>query len=173
MGRNFSNESRVSDDREMRDFQRESVRLFAHAARAFNLPRSVGQIYGLLFSARDPLNLDEVVAALKISKGSASQGLKWLRELHAVKVAFEPGDRRDRYVAETELRRLATGFLRNTAEPHLSNGNEYLNCLEEASRAIKSDSERAFSVSRLRKLQRWHHFAHRVLPVILKMTEKF
>ena len=158
---------------DLTDFQRESVQLFTHAAKAFNLPRSVGQIYGLLYATEKPLHLDDVVRGLQISKGSASQGLRWLRELGAVKVAYLPGDRRDRFVAETELRRLATGFLRNTVDPHLSNGDGYLARLEDLSQKAGVGPERAFLVARFKKLKRWHHFAHRVLPVVLRMAEKF
>ena len=44
---------------------------------------------------------------LKISKGSASQGLRALRQLGAVSSVFEPGDRKERFVAEIRLRKLS------------------------------------------------------------------
>ena len=41
-------------------FQLESVALFIHVFGALSLPRSIGEIYGLLFSTQDPLSLDDV-----------------------------------------------------------------------------------------------------------------
>ena len=40
------------------------------------------------------LSMDEVMKLLEISKGSASQGLRALRQLGAVSSVFEPGDRK-------------------------------------------------------------------------------
>ena len=40
-----------------------------------NLPRSVGELYGVLFIAENPMCLDDLRIKLNISKGSTSQGL--------------------------------------------------------------------------------------------------
>jgi DNA-binding transcriptional regulator GbsR (MarR family) len=59
--------------------EREVIELFIRMADVLNLPRSVGEIYGLLFIASEPLCLDDCRLRLNISKGSTSQGLKILR----------------------------------------------------------------------------------------------
>ncbi len=155
------------------DFQSECVAIFSQAARAVALPRSVGQIYGLLYATNRPLPLDAVVQSLRISKGSASQGLRWLRDLGAIKVASVEGDRRDHFVAEIELRRLATGFLRGTVEPHLKNGGGHLARLDQAKDRLPVGPDRSFASNRLTKLRRWHKFARQVLPLVVKATERF
>ena len=76
------------------------IDLFLNAANSFGLPKSYGQIYGLLFCRDQALSMDEVMDLLQISKGSASQGLRALRQLGAVSSNFAPGDRRERFVAE-------------------------------------------------------------------------
>ena len=60
------------------------IDLFLNAANSFGLPKSYGQIYGLLFCRDEPLAMDEVMDLLHISKGSASQGLRALRQLGAI-----------------------------------------------------------------------------------------
>ena len=67
---------------------------------------------------------------LQISKGSASQGLRALRQLGAVSSTFEPGDRKERFVAEIRLRKLVSGFLREQADPHLDKGVARLKQIE-------------------------------------------
>ena len=87
--------------------------LFLNAAQSVGLPKPYGQIYGLLFCHDLPLSMDEVMELLNISKGSASQGLRALRQLGAISSVFAPGYRKERFVA---------GFLREQADPHLDKG---------------------------------------------------
>ena len=58
------------------DWELAVIDLFLNAASSFGLPKSYGQIYGLLFCRDVPLSMDEVMNLLEISKGSASQGLR-------------------------------------------------------------------------------------------------
>ncbi|MEQ1842206.1 MAG: transcriptional regulator, partial [Verrucomicrobiales bacterium] len=62
----------------------EFVAFFVQMATALSLPRSVGEIFGYLFAADEPKPFDEVVSRLGISKGSASQGLKFLLGMGAI-----------------------------------------------------------------------------------------
>ena len=107
------------------------IDLFLNAANSFGLPKSYGQIYGLLFCRDQALSMDEVMDLLQISKGSASQGLRALRQLGAVSSTFAPGDRKERFVAEIRLRKLVSGFLREQADPHLEKGMSRLKQIEE------------------------------------------
>ena len=53
----------------------------------FGVPKSVGQIYGVLYASPSPLSFSDIVDRLEISKGSASQGLALLRSLGAINEA--------------------------------------------------------------------------------------
>src|SRR5210317_223806 len=112
------------------DWEVAVIDLFLNAANSFGLPKSYGQSYGLLFCRDHPLAMDEVMELLQISKGSASQGLRALRQLGAVSSVFAPGDRRERYMAESRLRKLVGGFLREQADPHLEKGTARLKQIE-------------------------------------------
>jgi DNA-binding transcriptional regulator GbsR (MarR family) len=154
-------------------FQRECITLFVRAAQLLSIPRSIGEIYGLLFSSAEPLSMEEVIEQLGISKGSASQGLRWLREVGAARTIYRAGDRRDRFVAETELRKLALGFLRESVEPHLHRGVEYLDHIHAAAGEQPAGEARDFAKDRAAKLKRWHKFGTQILPAFLRITEKF
>ncbi|PAW60954.1 MAG: hypothetical protein B9S36_07360, partial [Verrucomicrobiia bacterium Tous-C2TDCM] len=84
----------------------EFVRFFVHLATTVGLPRSVGEIFGLLFASATPVAFDEVVSRLGISKGSASQGLRLLTKIGAVSQVYIQRDRRSFYEAETRMRQL-------------------------------------------------------------------
>ena len=60
---------------------------FAEIVQLFGIPKSVGQIYGLLYASPKPLGFTAIVERLEISKGSASQGLQLLRSLGAINEA--------------------------------------------------------------------------------------
>lgn len=151
-------------------FQRECIDVFVRAAQVLAVPRSIGEIYGLLFASADPMPMDAIVHRLAISKGSASQGLRWLRDAGAVRVEYIPGDRRDHFVAETELRKLAAGFLREQVRPHLSSGSGLLERLD-AVAGVSGNPK--FAAGRVKKLRRWHRFGGQVLPLLLRVAEKF
>jgi HTH-type transcriptional regulator, glycine betaine synthesis regulator len=154
-------------------FQRECINLFVHAAHMLSIPRSVGEIYGLLYSSPNPLTMDDVIDQLSISKGSASQGLRSLRDIGAVRTTYVTGDRRDFFVAETELRKLAFGFLRESIEPHLNRGVDHLQRMDESLVAIPAGEPKRFAEGRVKKLRRWHRFASQMLPLLLRVAAKF
>jgi DNA-binding transcriptional regulator GbsR (MarR family) len=69
----------------------ESIDFFVRMMSILGLPRSVGEIYGVLYFAENPLSMDEISSRLKISMGSTSQGLKTLRSLKAIRTSYVQG----------------------------------------------------------------------------------
>jgi DNA-binding transcriptional regulator GbsR (MarR family) len=67
------------------------------------LPRSTGQIYGLLFFSTRPMCLDEIAETLRISKASCSTGTRELCSWNALRVVWVHGDRKDHFEVEPEL----------------------------------------------------------------------
>ena len=81
----------------------ESIDFFVRMMSIMGFPRSVGEIYGLLYFSQQPLSMDKIMDKLRISLGSASQGLKSLRNLKAVRTVYIQGERKDHFIAETNL----------------------------------------------------------------------
>jgi DNA-binding transcriptional regulator GbsR (MarR family) len=104
------------------ELEKEMVGMFVRIAGLLSLPRSVGELYGVLFVSPEPLCIDDLMKKLQISKGSTSQGLKILRSFGAVRTVYVPGDRRDFFTAEAELRKIVAGFVNEQIRPHLENG---------------------------------------------------
>ena len=151
MVRFSSDSSKKHSTRECLDEWEEAViDLFLNAANSFGLPKSYGQIYGLLFCRDQALALDDVMELLKISKGSASQGLRALRQLGAVSSVFEPGDRKERFVAEIRLRKLVGGFLREQADPHIEKGSARLQQIESLVTNLQNEDSRKRGIRRRR-----------------------
>lgn len=146
-------------------FEHEIIEIFVHSAQLLGLPKSVGEIYGLLYGCDRSLTLDQIVELLSISKGSASQGLRFLCNMTAVKKVYIPGDRRDHYVAEVRLRRLVSGVIRERVEPHLENGLERISQLTE----LATESGNPHQIERVKRLRNWHKRADQLIPMVRKL----
>lgn len=146
----------------------EVIEHFVGISRALGQPRSFAEIYGLLFISRTPLAMDDLCERLQISKGSASQGLKFLRDIGAVRVVERNGDRRTRYEAVAELRRLAGRFLRDQVGPRLVGSEERLARIEAGLGKLEAD-ERVHAVNRLTTLRSWNKNMRRLLPLAVKL----
>ena len=154
------------------DWEVAVIDLFLNAANSFGLPKSYGQIYGLLSCRDQSLAMDDVMELLQISKGSASQGLRALRQLGAVSSVFAPGDRRERYMAESRLRKLVGGFLREQADPHLEKGTARLKQIESLVNNIEDVDARKRGARRHEILSGWHWQMNRLLPWVKMIVGK-
>ncbi len=143
------------------------IDVFVRAASLIGLPRSIGEIYGLLFCADEALTFDELVERLRISKGSVSQGLKVLRQLGAVKLHYVSGSRRDHYEPELSMKRLVRGFIKDQFDPHIVSGSQRLNNIEALIAEETDDTLRQHAFSRLNTLHSWQQRAQKLLPIIM------
>ena len=146
----------------------EVVTLFVQLCHALGQPRSVGELYGLLFISARPLALDDLIKQLDMSKGGASMGLRFLRNAGAVKIVYVPGDRRLHYEAVAELKHLTARFVRDQILPYLDSGLRRLEHITEMVKQLPSE-ERARVSPRVTMVQSWEKKARKFLPLVLKM----
>lgn len=148
------------------------IDLFLNAAISVGLPKSFGQIYGLLFCRDESLSMSQIMFLLNISKGSASQGLRALKKLGAVNSIFERNDRKERFVAEIRLRKLVSGFIREQAEPHLDKGTARLDNLKILLKKESNIESFARGARRENILLSWHRQMSRLLPWVKMIVGK-
>jgi DNA-binding transcriptional regulator GbsR (MarR family) len=141
------------------------IDFFIRGVQMLGLPKSIGELYGLLYISPEPMPLDELVGRLEISKGSGSQGLRFLKNLGAINTSYMPGDRRDHYSAETSLKKLVVGFLKSELVPHMESGNSRLNLLSEIAEADESDQSE-FRRQRIEQLERWRSKGSELLELV-------
>jgi HTH-type transcriptional regulator, glycine betaine synthesis regulator len=146
----------------------EIIDFFVQLSRLLGQPRSFAEIYGLLFISARPLAMDDLIERLHLSKGSASQGLKFLRNIDAVKMVYVAGDRRVHYEAVAELRNLVARFLRDQIVPHLDSGQARLERIASMVRELPAE-DRARASARVKMLQSWEKRGKRFLPLVVKI----
>ena len=162
-------ESVDGNQTELSALERQVIDVFVDGVKVIGLPKSLGEIYGLLFVSPQPLSLDDFVNRLQLSKGSASQGLRMLRELGAVKEADGNGSRRTLYQPDVDLKRLVGGFIREQVRPHLESGKGKVGKLIKNAAQEEDPELRKFYRERVVKLESWMSRGRIVLPLIQKM----
>ena len=157
---NPSTEAEMIDDRILSFFQ--------DGVRMIGLPKSLGEIYGVLYASPKPMTMQDLINRLGISKGSASQGLKMLRTLGAVRQVDYRDDRKTYFEADVELKKLVGGFIREEIRPHLKIGQDKLARLERELDKVDDPELKAFYEERIQRLGRWSGKANLVLPLLQK-----
>lgn len=83
--------------------QAEFVLHFGEMGSRWGINRTVGQIYAVLFLSPDPLNAEDIVDRLGVSRSNVSMGLKELQAWRLVRLRHLPGDRRDHFTTPDDL----------------------------------------------------------------------
>lgn len=149
--------------------ERQVVDVFVDGVRVLGLPPSIGEIYGVLYISPSPLALDDLVVRLGISKGSASQGLRALKSLGAVREVTLNGERRTYFEPAVELKKLVGGFIREQVRPHLDSGKAKIRRLSDAVEKETDPVRRDFLEDRLERMENWMKRGALTLPLIQKI----
>ena len=122
---------------------------FGEMGRQWGMSRTVGQIYALLYLQHKPLNADQIVTLLGLSRSSVGAGLKELESWHLISQSPQMGDRREYFAVPGDvwevLRTLAEEKRRREVEPTLR-------FLRESLRQDVSDEDERQTQARLRAL---------------------
>lgn len=142
------------------------IDLGGRSAQRLGFPRSLGQIYALLYLSPEPLGLQDLMDALHISKGNASMGVRQLSSLGAVRQIWKKGDRRDFYEANTDFSSLLRHALTTVIKPRLESTRNQLRDMERDLPEPPSGSGSAFMKQRIAKLAAIDKKLQRLLPLV-------
>ena len=115
--------------------------------------RSVSQIHALLYLSDRALPADEIVEQLGLARSNVSTGLKELQGYGIVRRVHVEGDRRDHFVAETDLWDM---LMRITAERKRREIDPTIALLAELSERLKQDQTAPRHVRE--RITRMHEF---------------
>lgn len=155
---------------QLSELEAESIDYFVSFVQILGLPKSIGQIYGLMFVSSDPLAMDQVVEKLDISKGSASQGLATLKGLGAILPIHIEGDRREHFVADLQVSRIVNHFFEEKLEPRLSNGEGRLDRMAQLA-DNGGDPKENEPLNRIVALKKWQKRGRKSIPLIKRFLK--
>ena len=115
--------------------------------------RSVAQVHALLYLSDHPLPADDIVEQLKLARSNVSTALKELQGYAIVRRVHVEGDRRDHFVAETDLWEM---LIRITAERKRREVDPTVALLAELAGRLKDDESAPAQVRE--RITRMHEF---------------
>ena len=148
--------------------EKELIKFFVKMAGILGIQRSVAEIYALLYGSPEPLEFDIIQGRLGISKGSVSQGLRFLKGNGMVESIKVKGSRRERWKPSPSLAGSLVGLLRNQVLPSLEESKPLLKKLVDDATGQNFSEE---VIDRLTRLQRWNSRALELSAFLLPPPE--
>lgn len=138
------------------------------------LPRSTGQIYGLLYLSKAPMTLDDIVSALEMSKGSASTGTRHLISVGAIRQVWVPGERRDYFESVGDISSILRNIYREFLRPRVGATGKTLSTIlteldEDRAQGMMTAEEAEFCRQRLESLLKLQKRIDRLAPLAEKI----
>ena len=96
----------------LRAAQDHFVALWSRMGGNWGIPRAVAETHALLFIVGEPLNTDDVMDRLRISRGGASTALRSLEDWGLLCRVHIPGDRKEYFQAEQDVWKVFRVILR-------------------------------------------------------------
>lgn len=133
-------------------------------AEVLSVPRSIAEIYGLLYISPTPLRFADIEQRLSLSKGSVSEGLRFLKDHGMVRADRAKGTRAETWSVTPSLAAALADLLRRRLQPALEKTTPELRALRDEATAAGLP---AAVLDRLSRLSRWNDRALELLPLLL------
>ena len=115
-----------SDQSKISSSHLEFINTVTRLCQKVGLPRTFGEIYGLIYLSENPLSLDDISSMLSISKGSASIGTRKLLSLHAIRQVWAQGSRKDFFEARADLKEVIHECMERFLKPNIEKSRKKL-----------------------------------------------
>lgn len=132
--------------------QRAMIDSCARVCQVGGFPRSVGQIFGLLYGSAEPMCLDSIAETLQISKASCSLGTRYLCGWRAVRMVWIQGDRKAHFEVQEDFASMFRAFLSEFIQPRIDASGRHVGRLEQAMEEDRSSGR--FSAEALKTMEK-------------------
>ena len=133
------------------------IEFYANLAQIEGYPKSLGEIYGIIFYSNEPLCIDDIMEQLGVSKGNVSMNLNKLEELGFIKKVWIKGDRKNYYT-------ISEGFsaISNIIKKRYNLVNNYL----EKIKKYQNNNENKEIIQKIRCIERINYINKIFVEVI-------
>ena len=133
------------------ELERETIAFWVEVADLIGVSHSIAEVYAIIFLTAQPLNADDIVARLGVSRSGAGQALKQLAEIGAIRPSTGVQSRKDHYELQTDLGVLVRLFLNSRMLPRMEELARRR--AELAAQAQQANADHL--ITRFEKLERW------------------
>jgi DNA-binding transcriptional regulator GbsR (MarR family) len=138
----MSRNAAYPSDQTLREAREKFIALWGQMASNWGIPRTMAEVHGLLFIVNKPMNTDEVMHSLGISRGNASMTLRALQEWGIISRVHIRGDRKEYFQAEQDVWKLFRTILRERKKREIDPLLEALRACRHLTAAQSSASPR-------------------------------
>lgn len=159
---------------ELSERHREALRQFLHLwgemASHWGINRTMAQIHALLYAFGRPLDTDEIMELLGISRGNANMNLRSLVEWRLARKIHQEGSRKDYYVGETDPWKISSRIIEERQRREIKPvGRALQSCITELRSSQGpplSEAERTF-LDRMEDMRQFMQTFEEVTEVLL------
>lgn len=113
---------------QLRDAQDRFIASWGRMGSAWGISRTMAEVHALLYVTGEPMNTDEIMDRLAISRGNVSMSVRALLDWGVIQKTHKRGDRKDYFQAEqdvwTMLRAIARERIKREVDPLLQSLDE-------------------------------------------------
>ena len=173
-----------TDNGNLHDAVDRFVHLWSDMAAAWGINRTMAQIHALLYAEARPLNAEDLMERLSISRGNASMNLRELMQWDLIRKISVEGERKEYFTAETDVWMIVSKIVQHRQQreivPVLEHLRELVESLPDSGApapvrlsdpsAVQEgpDSFRARMQIFIDFLEMFDRFTHALLPYISK-----
>ncbi|CAL2092450.1 GbsR/MarR family transcriptional regulator [Tenacibaculum sp. 190524A05c] len=122
------------------------IHTWGSLATSWGINKTMAQVHALLLVSTKPLSADEIMEALKISRGNVNMNVRALIDWGIVRKEFVVGERKEFFVADKDIWEL---FKQVTKERKKREIEPVLRILDELKSGVEENSEEAESFKKL------------------------
>ncbi|MEW9675045.1 GbsR/MarR family transcriptional regulator [Lentibacillus sp. L22] len=169
----------MSEDQKSKEWEKyeetieKFIQVIAKNMNLYGITSSVGRLYGVMYFSDNPLTLDDMREALKMSKTSMSTGVRALSEMKMVESTFRRGVRKDLYRTEDDWYKSFTSLFGNRWRQHTeTNIEEAEETIEELTYIAGQTNDETLKeainndIERLRYAQNYYKWLMKFIQVV-------
>jgi DNA-binding transcriptional regulator GbsR (MarR family) len=138
----------------------------------WGINRTMAQIHALLLISPDPLSQEDVMEKLEVSRGNVNMNIRELIDWGLVERTIIPGERKEFFVAEKDIWKVATQIIKERKKRELDPMLKLMDQLA-AVEGDKRDKEVKQFVDTMQGIKRFGNQADKMLDVLVKADENW
>lgn len=138
----------------------------------WGINRTMAQIHALLLISPDPITQDDIMEQLSISRGNVNMNTRDLVDWGLVERVLIPGERKEFFVAEKDIWKVATQIIKERKKRELDPMLKLLGQLE-AIEGDRKDKDVKQFIDTIGGIKKFGNQADKVLDVMIKADENW
>lgn len=138
----------------------------------WGINRTMAQMHALLMISADPLTQDDIMEQLNISRGNANMNIRELVDWGLVDRVTIPGERKEYFVAEKDIWKVATQIVHERKKRELNPMLKLMDNLEQIEGDKKDKNVKQF-IETVSGIKRFGQQADKMLDALVKADENW